>query len=285
MEPLFQKIGLEEVNHSFYVDTAKSQSFTLPLMFHPETEIKLVHQGSGKCLIGNSILSFEPGTLIMIGANVPHVWISEKNNNKTPLERSSILFRPEIFGEQFWDLPEAHSIKKLLDFSKNGIKLSGEICREVNSQISTLIKSSGFQRILLLFKILEMLASNIESQKLTMNAGPGAFTPNKSDRLEKIFMYITKNYFREITIDEIAQVANLTKSAFCHYFKKRTGRTFVEVLIEVRIGIACRFLLDEDHCISQVCYACGFNNISYFIYRFKQITDYTPLEYRKKFTL
>lgn len=232
MEPLFQKIGLEEVNHSFYVDTTKSQAFTLPLMFHPEIEIKLILQGSGKCLIGNSIFSFEPGTIIMIGANVPHVWISEKSNNKTPLERTSVLFNPEIFGEQFWNLPETHSIKKLFELSKGGFKINGEVFRKVHSLIISLSESSGFKRIELLFKILGILALNAESQALSITSGTEPSAPNKSDRLEKVFRYITKNYYRDITINEIAEVANLTQSAFCHFFKKRTGRTFIEVLLK-----------------------------------------------------
>ena len=128
-----------------------------------------------------------------------------------------------------------------------------------------------------------MIAFNGEYQYLASPIVQNTINDRDSVRLNKVYKYVIDNIHTEISLDKAASIANLSKSAFCRYFKKRANKTFVQFLNEIRVGQACRMLINENHSIAEICYTCGFNNISYFIRQFKKITGFTPLAYRKKF--
>jgi AraC-like DNA-binding protein len=103
------------------------------------------------------------------------------------------------------------------------------------------------------------------------------------ERLNKVYRYVLDNSHQDITLEKAASLANLSKAAFCRYFRVRANKTFIRFLNEIRVGQACRLLVNENNSISEICYASGYNNISYFIRQFRAITGFTPLAYRKKF--
>jgi AraC-like DNA-binding protein len=287
MLPIFQKIDAG-INNSFYVEHRKSKCFPNPFMFHPDVEILLVIQGTGTLLLGDSISSFGPGELVMIGPNTPHVWHSDevytRENSKLVCEAIFILFRTEIFGEQFLNLPESKSISTLISLSRRGIRLSGKSRNEVAKLLISLSKSNGFKRITLLLSILEIIASSKEYEILSSSIVYNAINHGDSDRLNKVYKYVLENFSEAITLDKVSSIANLSKSAFCHYFRKRTNKTFIHFLNEIRIAFACRLLTEKDQPVEKICYCCGYTNVSYFIRKFKEITGFTPLGYKEKYS-
>ncbi len=90
------------------------------------------------------------------------------------------------------------------------------------------------------------------------------------------------NFSRKIKLDEIATVANLSPTAFCRYFKSRTNKTFVGFLNEIRVGYACKLLLEREKSASEICYLSGFNNLTNFNIQFKKIKNLTPIEYQNR---
>jgi AraC-like DNA-binding protein len=255
-------------------------------MFHPEVEILLVIHGSGTRLIGDSVGRFVQGDLVMIGPNVPHLWYSDekytKGNSNLMSEAIFILFKTDIFGEQFFNLPESVSIIKLIQLSRRGINLKGKTRKEVASLMVSINNSVGFKRISLLISILEIISSDKEYQFLSNLIVQNTINLSDSNRLNKIYKYVINNFQQEITLDKIASIASLSKSSFCHYFKKRTNKTFIYFLTEIRIAFACHLLIEEDQPVEEICYTCGYNNVSYFIRQFKGITGFTPLRYKNK---
>ena len=286
MQPLFQKIEAN-INHSFYVEWMKFDRFTNPLQFHPDIELLFVIKGSGTRFIGNSVDSFGSGELVMIGENVPHVWYSNKKTIKADKNPGSeiifILFKMEIFGEQFWKLPESQSILKLIKLSQRGIKITGESREEIVVLMKLITKSTGLSRITLLLSILEIITSRKEYQFIASPIVHHTINKNDSNRLSKVYKYVNSNYHNEITLENVAQIANLSTTAFCRYFKKSVNKTFVKFLNDIRIAHARRLLTEEDLSIASVCYTCGYSNVSYFIKQFKAITGFTPLNYKKKY--
>jgi AraC-like DNA-binding protein len=286
MLPVFQKIEAN-INHSFYVEQVKFPYFPNPLQFHPDIEILLVIQGTGTRFVGDSIDRFGPGDLLMIGGNVPHVWYSDEKytqeNSNLITEVIFILFKAEIFGDQFWHLPESKNIVKLIQLSQRGIKLTGKICNEVSSLMRSISSSIGFNRITILLSILEIIASQKEYQFLASPIVQNTINMNDSARLNKVYEYVINNFHQEITLEKAASIASLSAPAFCRYFKKRTNKTFIQFLNEIRISFACRLLTEEDFPISRICYNCGYTNVSYFIRQFKGITGFTPLSYKKNY--
>jgi AraC-like DNA-binding protein len=282
MLPNFEKVEAN-INHSFYINHLKVDYFPSLRHFHPEVEILLVVQGTGTRFVGDSAEPFVPGDLVMIGPNVSHEWCSDKNMGTGISEAIYILFNTEIMGNDFWNLPESKIILKIIQQSSRGIKLIGKTRDVVASLMKNIDTSYGFKRITLLMTILEMIAFNDEYQYLASPVVQNTINERDSERLNKVYKYVIDNIQHKISLDKAAFVANFSTPAFCRYFKKRTNKTFVQFLNEIRIGQACRLLVNENHSIAEICYTCGFNNFSYFIRQFKTITGFTPLGYRKKF--
>jgi len=288
MLPTLEKIEAN-LNHSFQVNHLKAEHFPSPLHFHPEIEILLLVQGKGTRFIGDSVERFAPGDVVMIGPNVPHVWYSDKplsqNGNQTVSEAIFIEFDIEIFGKKLWNLPESKSIKKIIENSQRGILFAGSTRDKVTLLMKSISTSVGFMRVSLLFDILATIASAEEYEFLSSPVFRNTINKCDSDRLNKVYQYVINNSERKITLEEAASVANFSTPAFCRYFKNRVNKTFVQFLNEIRVGHACRLLVDENYPVSDICFLCGFNNISYFIKQFKGITGFTPFKYRKKFTV
>lgn len=276
----FEKIEAN-INHSFHINHMKVDYFPSLRHFHPEVEILLVVQGTGNRFVGDSVETFAPGDLVMIGPNVSHEWCSDKNSRIS--EAIYILFNTEIMGNDFWNLPESKIILKIIRQSSRGIKLTGKTRDEVTFLMKSIDTSYGFRRITLLMTILEMIAFNGEYQYLASPVLQNTINERDTERLNKVYKYVIDNIQHEISLDKAAFIANLSKAAFCRYFKKRVNKTFVQFLNEIRIGQACRLLVNENRTIAETCYTCGYNNNSYFIRQFKTVTGFTPLGYRKKF--
>ena len=287
MQPAFEKVNTG-LNQSFYVNHLKTDQFPSPLHFHPEIEILLIIEGTGTRLIGDSVGRFSPGELIMIGSKIPHVWhsdkpVNSKDDSKKP-ETIYIQFKEDFAGGKFNSLPEFQTIKKLFEDSKRGIKLTGDTREKLSKMVKNIYNADGFKRIVILMDMLQTIAESKETELLASPVVNAPVNEKDSTQLNKIYNYILENYNENILVDQIAFEANLSTSAFCRYFKKNTNKTFIQFLNEVRVGHACRFLQsDKNQSVSQICYACGYNNTSYFIRQFKRITGYTPLSYRKRF--
>jgi AraC-like DNA-binding protein len=280
MLPNFEKVEAN-INHSFHINHMKVDYFPSLRHFHPEVEILLIVQGTGTRYVGDSVETFSPGDLVMIGPHVSHEWCSNKEDGSA--EAIYILFNTEILGNDFWNLPESKIILKIIRQSGRGIKLTGKTRNEVALLMKNIDSSYGFSRITLLLTILEMIAFNGEYQYLASPVIQNTINDRDSLRLNKVYKYVIDNIHTEISLNKAASIACLSKSAFCRYFKKRANKTFIQFLNEIRVGQACRLLINEDHSITEICYTCGFNNISYFIRQFKKTTGFTPLGYRKKF--
>ena len=282
MLPNIEKVEAD-INHSFHINHMKVDYFPSMRHFHPEVEILLVVQGRGTRFVGDSIEPFSPGDLVMIGPDVPHEWCSNKTGGESASEAIYILFNTEILGTGFWNLPESKIILRIIQQSQRGIKLTGKTRDEVAELMYRIEASYGFTRIILLMSILEKIAFNGEFQYLASPEVSNPVNERDTERINKVYKYVIENIHQEISLEKAASISSLSTAAFCRYFKKRTNKTFIQFLNEIRIGQACRLLINEDHTIAEICYTCGYNNNSYFIRQFRKITGLTPLNYRRKF--
>ena len=88
------------------------------------------------------------------------------------------------------------------------------------------------------------------------------------------------NYQKEIDVNEVARLCQLTTAAFCRYFKKSTHHTFTDFLNHFRINQSKKVLM-QDKTVTEACYESGFENISYFNKTFKRFTGENPSTFRK----
>lgn len=271
-------------NSSIRVQVDHQPYFYDTLHQHPETQITLIVSGTGTLYQGEYIGDYQAGDVFIIGANVPHVLKSDASfyaSNKKLSHAISIFFDDESLGDSFFDLPELSDVKHLLLKSIRGIKLLGTTKRVIGQQILLITQQEGLTAITSLLSILNSITKSGEREYISKDFTPYIIDENEGIRLNEIFQFTIKEHSRTIKLEEVASIANMTTSAFCRYFKQRTRKTYITFLNEVRIAQACKLLLNEDHTVSQICYDCGFSNLSNFNRVFKTIHKVSPQSYRK----
>lgn len=283
------KLIIERLNKdaksSFVLQKDVFAHYPTPWHHHPEYELVLVLKSSGEKIIGDQMSSFTDGDLAFLGPNLPHVY----RNSKIYYEEVSTLtaeaivihFNIDFLGTGFFNIPEMTSISVFLEESVMGFSILGNTRSVVAAKMNDMLKMSGPERIIELLTILNILADSKEKKKL---ASPGFiqnFKTSGSEQITKVCDFIMNNFTSDLSLNQVAEIANMSPNTFCNFFKQRTRKTFVNFLNEVRIGYACKLLSGEQYNISEICYQSGFHNLSNFNRQFIRIAHKTPLQYKK----
>lgn len=278
MKPQKQKLPLSEQS-SFVADRFITPYFETPWHYHEEYEMVLIIKGRGKRFVGNHISDFEEGHLDFLGKNLPHWYRKEE----TTSEGGSLVihFREDFLGNDFGHIPEMQKIRLLFEKSRMGIHFLGPARQIISDKMNELLDLQGMQRLLCLLSILTILADSTQYELLS-SPDVNHHNSKDSDRLNKIFNYVMDHFKEEICIEEIADIASMSYSGFCRYFKNRTKKNFSHFVNEIRIGYACKRLIESDISVSSVCYESGFNNMANFNKQFKSIVKSTPYQFQKK---
>ncbi|MCF2219339.1 MULTISPECIES: AraC family transcriptional regulator [Chryseobacterium] len=249
--------------------------------YHPEIELIFVCGGSGKRQIGSNISYFSDGDLVLMGSNLPHCGMTNENTNND--YEMVIQFKPDFLGEHFFGLPEMQRISALLEKSKAGIVFSENIKKEIGEKIVEMHESSSLEKLVKFLEILDTLAST--SDYRILNAGKYYLQTQVEDneRINLIFNYVKDHFKEQITLEQVADLANMRVPSFCRYFKKITNKTFTQFVNEYRITHSLKLLAEQPLSITEVCFESGFNNFSYFNKTFKEYTQKSPSQYRKEF--
>lgn len=260
--------------------------FKSPFHYHPEIELVYIRESYGKRVIGDKIEPFYPGDLVLVGSNLPHVWLSDESFHQgVENERAKSIvmyFNKEIFGEFFYSLREVEKINTLFRNAQRGLKIVRATHNKVIEIVEGLLFKTGFERVLGLLEILHILSVSADAEFINSETYSGIVYNKDTDRLAEVFKYINTSFGSDITLNDVAKKANLTPQSFCRLFKKRMNKHFMEYLNEVRISHACRYLMDTDCSISEIAYMSGFKTVSNFNKVFKEITGYCPTSYRLK---
>ncbi len=261
--------------------------FTYPWHFHSEFELLYVIEGFGTRFVADSIESFEAGDLALVGSNLPHFWKSDgsyfEENNSQKIMYVVIQFPNEFFKEAISEYPEFHRIKDLLSKSARGIRFSSEFAKKAKRKIFKIVRSKGFERALLTLELLQFLAKTKEYRLLAGELYQIENHDFTSDRLTKVMHFLNTSYLKKVELEKVAEVANLHPSAFCRYFKEKSGKSLSEFVNDMRISYACRLIIEGKMSVSQICYESGFNNLSNFNRIFKKHTSFTPTLYYHEF--
>jgi AraC-like DNA-binding protein len=257
--------------------------------WHYHSEVELIHfkKGEGTQFIGDSIKEFKSGDVVLVGSNLPHYWRFEDayfdEHEARPSDVRVAHFNENFWGEQFLQLPENIAIRSLLEKARRGIQITGRTRQLVAELLEKLLQTDGVQRVVLLVEALSVIADCKQLVTLSSIGFKQDCFETEDDRINVIYDYSLKNFKRAIQLDEIAHVANISPNSFCRYFKSRTRKTFSQFMIEVRVGHACKLLIENNISIKQLCYESGFNNFTSFHKYFKMITGKSPLNYQREF--
>jgi AraC-like DNA-binding protein len=192
-----------------------------------------------------------------------------------------IHFLPSFLSETFINLPEMRALKQLLNWSNRGLHVRSDQHQRISGLMENLLESQGMERIILLLSIVQELGEADLEHSIASLGFSHRYDDKDNERLNDIFQYVLTHFGREITLEEIADISNLSVNSFCRYFKTKTSKTFSHFLLEVRVGHACKLLLSTGLSISQICLDCGFNNLSNFNRYFKKFVGKTPTQYLK----
>lgn len=273
---LIREIAPLSKDDFFIIMNHQNAKFDFPVHFHPEYELNLVLNAKGKRIIGDSIMDFDTPDLVMIGPNTPHAWTGENKNAQVV----TIQFHPDFPSDQFLSRKVALPIRELLEQATLGVKFSEQTTHNTIDRIMNLSNKTGFDTVLEMLSLLYDLAISRNRVSLSTASYVKQYDNSKSRRIKQVNKYLIDNIQSNIKIGDVAELINMSPSAFSHFFKKRTQRSFTEYLTELRIGAAARLLIDSEKNISEICYECGFNNISNFNRTFKAQKGCTPSEFR-----
>ncbi len=275
----------KELDKSFIVFREKGCFFPAPWHYHPEYELVLVTRSTGRRMVGDHIGNFEEEDLVLMGPMLPHVWVNDphymEGKDKDAADAIVVQFLDNFLGETFLQIPEMEGLKKTLQLSAHGLEIQGETRSYINSLIKQMLTANGLQRLSMLFSIFDILSTTKEYKPLASAASIQKTPHNESDRINTVTEYIMRNFDNEISLNEVAGVANMAITTFCNFFKDHYRVTFVEYLNEIRIGHACKLLGDPDKNIVDAAYESGFNNLANFNRQFKRLKNMTPSAYRK----
>jgi len=286
MRPQLLKV-LKGPGHSFSIRRDLVPHVNNRWHYHKEVELIHFKKGEGTQFIGDNIKRFKTGDVALVGSNLPHYWRFDDvyfgENPKLSADVRVAHFCEDFWGNNFLDLPENSSIKSILEKSKRGLQITGKTRIAVAEILEGLLNADGPQRIILLVQALVTIAGCKQMEPLSSMGFKHDFVEAENDRINDIYDFTLKNFKRPIQLEEIASVANISPNSFCRYFKSRTRKTYSQFLIEIRVGHACKLLIESGMSIKQLCYESGFNNFTSFHKYFKLITGKSPLIYQKEF--
>ena len=275
-------------SYSFSVRLDKMQNLNNRWHYHPEIELIHFHRGSGTQFVGDSIKRFGTDDIVLVGSNLPHYWRDDDDHtsdftNRMPYS-TVVHFSEDFWGNRFLDLPENKPIKQILERAQRGLLLSGQLRVKIAMLMERILSADGPERIMTLFEILLSISRSDEYHALSSMGYQYDFSESENDRINAIYNHTLSHFSQKISLEEIAGIAGMVPNSFCRYFKSRTGKTYSQFLMEIRIGHSCKLLIERNMSIKQLCFESGFMNFSCFHKRFKEVTGQSPQSYRQAFT-
>jgi len=269
----------------FYLVDRYKRGFDYPIHKHSEIEINFVCNCTGcRRVVGDSIESLDFYDLAMIGPNVEHGWEQNGVEQSDDLREITIQWTCGTAELEFLNKNQLASLKGLYTRAQSGVAFGQEFIKSILPKFEELVAPQpGFMRVLKFLEILFLMSISDDWHQLSTSAFANVTDTSNSRRVRKIKEYINKNYAEPLRLDDLAALVNMTPTAFSRFFKLRTGHTLSDYIIDIRIGHAIRHLVDSAMTSSEICYLCGFNNISNFNRLFRKKKGCSPIEFRENY--
>lgn len=270
----------------FYIVERHKSEFTWPIHSHLEYELNFIERGKGvKRIVGDSIEEIGEFELTLVtGDGLEHAW-EQGSCTEPDIREITVQFSPDLLGPDLLARNQFASIRRMFERASMGLTFSMPAIVKVYNLLDTLAsKGERMDQFLDMLKILYELSLDKDARTLASTTFAKSGGDQDSRRINKSKEYISQHYIEEIKLEDLAALVGMAPSAFSRFFKQHTGRGPMDYIIDVRLGIAARMLVDTSTSISEICYACGFNNLSNFNRAFKARRGYTPRDFRALFT-
>lgn len=286
MKHALQKSPIPE-SKAFLAKYLKEPVFDPHWHFHPEYQLFMVLKGRGTRFIGDSVKPFKEGDITFTGPNLPHLWRSdeeqERDKNIAWSEGVVIYFKEDFLSDNLMHTDEAIRLRQLFQKSLRGMVFNGEMALKLKNMILRLLNLKGFEGIIHLLKILDYISTARSYELLASPGYTNTLREADTERMYTVYAYVMKNFKRKLAVSDLAKLTNMTPTSFSRYFKLHANKSFSQFVSEIRIGHACKLLIEQRMNVSQACYESGYQTLSNFNRQFKAITQRTPLAYKKEY--
>jgi AraC-like DNA-binding protein len=285
MAKVFTEITRLSERDCFYIVERHKTEFTYPLHQHAEFELNFIEHGKGvRRIVGDSVEEIGDYELVLLGGEeLEHVWEQGRCKSKD-IREITIQFSEDIFGDGLLSKNQFASIKRMLERAGHGLSFSLNSIMKVYSTLDTIASEpERFVQFLKTLYILYELSVAEDARVLASGAFSHSEKPSESGRIQKVKQYVVEHYPEQLKLSDLAELVGMSPVSFSRFFHQRTGRTLSEYIVDIRLGFAARMLVDSAKNISEICYECGFNNLSNFNRIFKARRNCTPREFRSMY--
>ncbi len=276
LKPSLELLELTTAQKSFNFFKEEVDCFQPYWHYHPELELTLITKGQGTRFVGNSILPFYHYDLVLVGENVPHHWVSHKNEDGTSQQAYVFQFPKNIFKS----LNECDALKALFKEAEMGIQFTNPS----DEIIETIMGFGSLNKILQvggLMCILSMLhADNDRKQLSSIAYVSSSWSNSNQQKVNETISFILEHLDQKLTVNTLAEHTAMVPQSFCRWFKKASGHSFVSFLNAARIENACQLLLTTEMPIQQIAFDSGFESLSHFNRTFKSAKGRCPRDFK-----
>ncbi len=250
---------------------------------HRQIELTWIEQGVGLRFVGDSVMPFGPGDLVLLGTNLPHAWVSTPQQRGQPHVASVLQFAPELLEQPH--LPELARARPLVQRAARGLRVPENAARTIAQRLKHLREHDGLRGVATLIDILALLVQHLDSMQpraqRALRAG-GSSRPDHDSRVARVIDWVHGNLSRELALAEAAQVAHVSPAAFSRFFSREVGKNFTQYLNDLRCSEACLQLRGSSKPVALIANDCGFATMSHFNRQFRLRTGATPREFRSR---
>ncbi len=285
MQPTLEKVPLtDERQYLFWIRS--EPRFPFHWHFHPEYELTLITRGRGTRVVGDRVEAYTEGDLILLGPNLPHTWSGEsvatRPRGAMRHEAYVLQFAPTLFGAGFLRQPDLARLAGLLERSRRGLRFGGRARDEAERLMRASYREKGIKRFARFFELFDTLAGARDATVLSTGAAGDPPPARQGSFMERIYRFLHEHAAEPLGLAEVARRFNVTPSTLHRRLKRATGRSLTELVNEIRISRACGLLVSGDAPIAEICFECGYQNLSYFNRRFRASRGMSPRAYRRQ---
>jgi AraC-like DNA-binding protein len=282
MRALFEKVTADG-SRFFALKRRNDPQFEFRWHYHPEYELTLITRSRGRRFIGDNIDDYADGDLVLMGPNLPHTWCSSPASPGTKHEAVVAQFPDDLLGAGRLDGVRVGPVRELLERSKRGLAFRGTTAAEVAQRMLRLERQPPLLQLAELLVILDQLARSDEGEVLSTRTFEPQVRPGAVHPLDRVCKFINERYLDRIPLAQAARVLGMSPSAFSRFFHRSTNKTFTKYVNELRIGHACRLLMETERSVADIAGASGFTNLSHFNRCFLRAKRMRPSEFRREY--
>ena len=268
-----------------YIADRHKKEFTYPIHNHAVFELNFVENARGvRRIVGDSQEVIGDYDLCLITSpDLEHVW--EQNECRSEdIREITVQFDFSMGSETLFGRNPYTSITRMMQEARKGLAFPMKAIMKVYGMLDTLSSvKDGFYAVQQFLTILYELSRSEGARTLASSSYAKVAVEDDSRRILKVKSYISQNYMEDLRLPQLASLAGMSASAFSRFFKLHTGRNISEYIIDMRLGYASRMLVDTAKSVSEIGFACGFNNLSNFNRIFKKKKGCSPSEFRESY--